>query len=283
MINVFVQTKDGKVFSEELPCEIYNLYEHLLSAGIDKLPTAVMLSDNADDDISVKLYSDSDFGNHLIPLFDEQNSLAEVNMLTQIITDLSYDIKCELEQNVLWDQYKNTQEIYRDISAMIDRSAPVKSVFYCPLVGELVDDESESSYLDGRQLNYYGSSIQDALEADMADDKTDMAKYFDRNEEINNKLVTAKWGIEEYRGRLFGKIECGLREELTDREKDILTEWITGQNSDGYGEHFEQQPISTDDGKLYVSFWNSSDDYTLMTHDELDEYINNKEQIMGGM
>lgn len=283
MINAIIQTKGGKILKEELPCEIYDLYEHLMSSGINKLPTAIMLTDNEEDDISVKLYSDSDFGKHLVLLFDEKNSLAEVNLLAQIITDLDDDIKSELEQNILWDQYKNTEDIYKDITVMIDRSAPVKTTFYCPLVGEVVDDESLSSYIDGRQLKYYETEISEALETDMVADKKDMANYFDRNKEINNKLVTAKWGIEEYGGRLFGKIECGLREELTDKEKEILTEWISAQNSDGYGEHFEQQPISTEDGKLYVSFWNSSDDYTLMTHDELDEYINNKEQIMGGM
>ena len=56
---------------------------------------------------------------------------------------------------------------------------------------------------------------------------------------------------ETYRGRLFGRIECSLKEERTDAETEILTDWISGQNSDGYGEHFEQQPIDTEDGDLY--------------------------------
>lgn len=86
-----------------------------------------------------------------------------------------------------------------------------------------------------------------------------------------------------YRGRLFGKIECSLKEPLTDAETEILKEWIIGQNADGYGEHFEQQPIDTEDGDLYVSFWNSGDDYSIMTHDELDEYIEDQGMTMGGM
>ncbi len=49
------------------------------------------------------------------------------------------------------------------------------------------------------------------------------------------------------------------------------------------GEHFEQQPIDTEDGDLYVSFWNSGDNYSIMTRDELDEYIDNQGMTMGGM
>ena len=48
-------------------------------------------------------------------------------------------------------------------------------------------------------------------------------------------------------------------------------------------EHFEQQPIDTEDGDLYVSFWNSGDNYSIMTHDELDAYIDNQGMTMGGM
>ncbi len=54
-------------------------------------------------------------------------------------------------------------------------------------------------------------------------------------------------------------------------------------HKNGYGEHFEQQPIDTEDGDLYVSFWNSGDNYSIMTRDELDEYIDNQGMTMGGM
>ena len=54
-------------------------------------------------------------------------------------------------------------------------------------------------------------------------------------------------------------------------------------HNDGWGEHFEQQPIDTEDGDLYVSFWNSGDDYAIMTQDELDAYIESQGMKMGGM
>ena len=54
-------------------------------------------------------------------------------------------------------------------------------------------------------------------------------------------------------------------------------------HKDGYGEHFEQQPIDTEDGKLYVSFWSFDDNYSIMTRDELDAYIDDQSMTMGGM
>lgn len=41
--------------------------------------------------------------------------------------------------------------------------------------------------------------------------------------------------------------------------------------------------IDTEDGSLYVSFWNSSDDYAVMTKDEFEDYLQNTEMMMGGM
>ena len=54
-------------------------------------------------------------------------------------------------------------------------------------------------------------------------------------------------------------------------------------HKDGLCEGFEQQPIDTMDGELFVSFWNSSDDYAMMTESEFDEYLQQNEMQMGGM
>lgn len=41
--------------------------------------------------------------------------------------------------------------------------------------------------------------------------------------------------------------------------------------------------IDTMDGELFVSFWNSGDDYAMMTESEFDEYLQQNEMQMGGM
>lgn len=96
------------------------------------------------------------------------------------------------------------------------------------------------------------------------------------------KLMSAVWTVEEMDGRLLGRIDCHLKESLTPDEMVDLREEILGQCSDGLGEGFEQRPIETDEGDLYVSYWNSSDDYFLCTEDELDEHLE-LHQGMGGI
>ena len=52
--------------------------------------------------------------------------------------------------------------------------------------------------------------------------------------------------------------------------------------ADGWGESFEQREIRISDGEMYVSFWNSGDDYFMLNSDEFDEYLS-QDQGMGGM
>lgn len=57
--------------------------------------------------------------------------------------------------------------------------------------------------------------------------------------------------------------------ELTLQEIEELISWTEGQNSDGYGEELERQPIETSDGDIYVSFWNSDSRYYIKPEQEL--------------
>ena len=271
----------------DFPRSIYDLYEKLQSVGICQSPHRIPLSDEDGNDVRVKLYSESELGKHLLLTLSDRNTLADANLLAFIVDNAREEIRPALEQNILRNQYGSMREVVNAARQMLYDSGPVKAVFYCPLVGTLLEkdedgDEYESS-VDGIFLRKYEWDISEALETDQATDESDMAEYFDEDAGIKAKLVSAKWSVESYRGRLFGKIECSLKESLTDAEAGILTDWITGQNSDGYGEHFEQRPIQTEDGELYVSFWNCRSNYSIMTHDELDDYIDRPNIEMGGI
>ena len=120
ILNAIIENK-GNTLIIDFPHSIYDVYEKLLSIGIRKSPNDIMLTDNEDNDIQIKLYSDSDFGNHVIRLLREDNSLADANTTAYLLMTADDELKDELEQNILYDQYDSIQELTADIKKMKDK------------------------------------------------------------------------------------------------------------------------------------------------------------------
>lgn len=282
MITAIIRNKENTLVLE-LPHSIYDIYEKLRSIGIMQPPKQIPLTDNEDEDIGVKLFSDNDFGNHLLLTLSEDNSLADANLLTYIVQNASEDIKEALEQDILYDQYGSMNEVVAAVRQMTQDAGPVKAVFFCPLVGNIDEGDGDMFTVGDSYLADSEDEINDALKEYTANDENDMAAYYNEDDGIKEKLTSAVWSVELHGGRLFGRIDCSLKEPLTTEETERLREWITGQCADGLGEGFEQQPIDTMDGELFVSFWNSGDDYAMMTEEEFEDYLQNTEMTMGGM
>lgn len=153
-------------------------------------------------------------------------------------------------------------------------TGPVKLTFYCPLVGQLDDGECDE-YIDVGSgfLAAYQDQIEQAIANEQAPEMGGMAQYLGDDPGVAAKLMSAVWTVEDMDGKLFGRIDCHLKEPLIDSELASLRDEVLGQCSDGLCEGFEQRPIETDEGDLYVSYWNSSDDYFLCTEDGLDEHL----------
>lgn len=246
-------------------------------------PKQIPLTDNEDEDIGVKLFSDNDFGRHLLLTLNEENTLNDANLLTLIVQAADEDIKEALEQDILYDQYGSMNEVVAAVRQMTQDAGPVKAVFFCPLVGNIDEGDGDMFTVGDSYLADSVDEIADALNRYTANDENDMATYYNKDDGVSEKLTSAVWSVELHGGRLFGRIDCSLKEPLTAEETEHLREWITGQCSDGLGEGFEQQPIDTEDGKLYVSFWHSGEDYAMMTEDEFEDYLQNTEMTIGGM
>ena len=282
MITAIIRNKENTLVLE-LPHSIYDIYEKLQSIGIMQPPKQIPLIDNEDEDIGVKLFSDNDFGNHLLLTLSEDNSLADANLLTYIVQNASEDIKETLEQDVLYDQYGSMNEVVAAVRQMTQDAGPVKAVFFCPLVGNIDEGDGDMFTVGDSYLANSVDEINDALKEYTANDENDMAAYYNEDDGIKEKLTSAVWSVELHGGRLFGRIDCSLKEALTAEETEALRDWLIGQCSDGLCEGFEQQPIDTMDGELFVSFWNSGDDYAMMTEDEFEDHLQNTEMTIGGM
>ncbi len=94
-----------------------------------------------------------------------------------------------------------------------------------------------------------------------------LAEYLDEGT-LKEKVHSLYPSVEIIDGELWGVMTAQLRQPLSGEETAELLDFVSGQNSDGYGEGFEQRPIKTLDGEIYVSFWNS-DNYFLKPEQEL--------------
>lgn len=283
MINAIINHKD-KMAVIEFPLDLYPLYQSLTDVGFQGGPHRVKLTDNEGDDMRVKLYSESDFGNHLILLFNENDTLEDVHTVVGAITNAPDEVKEQLEEYILNDQLDTKEELYDLLTELKEANAPVVTTFYCPLSGQIYDGyDGGTSDVDERFLSDYISEIEEKLEHEQNPD-FEIADYITDHPTANAKLKMARWSVEEIGGVLYGRIDCRSAEAFTPEEIEAIKDGISGQNSDGFGEGFEQREIHTDDGDLYVSFWQSGNDYFIHTQSEMDEYINQGQGLkMGGM
>ena len=237
MITAIIRNKENTLVLE-LPHSIYDIYEKLQSVGIMRSPKQIPLTDSEDEDIGVKLFSDSDFGNHLLLTLSEKNTVADANMLTLVVGAASEDIKETLEQDVLYDQYGSMNEVVAAVRQMTQDAGPVKAVFFCPLVGNIDEGDGDMFTVGDSYLADSADEISDAFREYTANAENDMAAYYNEDDGVSEKLTSAVWSVEMHGDRLFGRIDCSLKEALTAEETESLRDWLMGQCSDGYVPYF---------------------------------------------
>lgn len=129
---------------------------------------------------------------------------------------------------------------------------------------------------DGTYANMYAECIMDVIH-NYCDE--DMMEHFYYNGPVKTKLLSMFWTSEIVNGCLYGRVDVDISEDLTADEIEVIKDYICGQNSDGLGEGFEQHEIRVSyDEEIYVSFWNSGDDYWIYDEDEFNSKIRYNKQ-----
>ena len=252
MLTALIQHKGGSLVID-LPRDRMDLEVKIRSIGIDRLSDQIhIIDDEEKSDVSVKLFGENDIGRHLSLLFNENHTLFEVNKTLQFVENSVEDIRDDLEMNIIHDQYDTPAELVGDIERMTDEVGQYTETFYFPLVGNMV-----------REL----------LQKEQDLDGTNMKDYFYDDDNAQKKMVSCQWDIVDRSNTLYGKVDFRLKEPFTAEEKELVRSWCIGQAADGLGEGLEQRPIETEDGDLYVSMWNSCDDYFMYDEDEMNDYL----------
>ncbi len=282
MINAIISTKTDSAVVD-LPMNRYDLLTQIAQIGIKVQDQDIKISDEEDNAIRVKLYSESECGQHLVPLFNENHTLYDLNDALKTLENLHPVIQEGLEENIVNDQYLELKDIYEDIDKIIEANTEAKLSFYFPAVANVYDGDGDEYFLDSEDIACYEEEINEALQREQSSDVGNMAQYF-YEEGAKDKLLSAVWRVETINKKLYGVVDLCLTESLTPEETEKLRDWISSQNSDGLGEGFEQRPVKTDEKDLYVSMWNGGDDYFVKTEDEMEEYLSQSNgQQIGGM
>lgn len=144
--------------------------------------------------------------------------------------------------------------------------SPLTTLMY----GQEGYESDEPEEITPTQLCRYVSAIKKQLIKEQLDTEGDrgLAEYI-RNRILRQKVFRMFPDVEVWQGELWGVLEIESYGKLSDTELNaVIAEW-SGQASDGWGEGFEQRPIRTEEGDLYVSFWNSGSDYFITTEEKL--------------
>ena len=208
-----------------------------------------------------------------------------------LMHNLPYQSKREFENTVKVEGLASYEQLNRMLTEAYPQSVTTK--YYCPLT---VQVHSRDCYGDVDEDGYeedaaFAARHEDIIRQKMleynANDEVNMAEYFHGNNGVSEKLRSAEWDFERRNGELYGCITVQTAGPLTEDEEQDLKDWISGQNSDGLGEGFEQQEIYFDGtrygGFMYVSLWNYGDDYYIDNETEFEDRLMSGGMTMGGM
>lgn len=170
------------------------------------------------------------------------------------------------------------QEYQGEFADLLEKNGIPCETFclYSSLAGMMYQDGEEQETLYRSELADYEEQIQKAIlkERHVEEEPRGLMHYFDGNRQVAAKVISAFPRVQNIRGELFGVLECSICQPLTQNEIYELKNFWDGQMSDGWGEGFEQRPIYTQEGELYVSFWTQERHWGVMTEEELDRIWN---------
>ena len=285
-------TKNGKTASVRLPVSGKQLASALSYIGAERAEEYGMpCSGNEYGDIEISLHGESSAEALISMVAGDKVTFWKLNRALTQMYELPYANRLEIEHNLMNIELKD----FADFEKRLDNVTPetVTTKYYFPLTVMVHGRDTwggikENGYEeDGEFAARYEKEIRNMLYAYNSDDEETMASYFYGNNSTKAKLLSTDWDFERRNGELYGRVTVKTEGPLTDADEQALKDWITGQNSDGLGEGFEQQEIDYDHGYyggvMYVSFWNSSDDYYVDNEDEFAKRLENQSMTMGGM
>lgn len=141
----------------------------------------------------------------------------------------------------------------------------VETRLVCPLSIVMEPDDYETDMIDtpSDQLMYCDEEINKKIRESMCDEDEEQRGFmaYSDDEHLRHKVFSVFPTVETIGNDLYGVVTVMSYGELNKTELEELSDEITGQLSDGWGEGFEQHPVTIGGEDYYISFWNSDDFY----------------------
>ena len=262
-----------------LPCTKRSLATKLYRIDIQTPASKLSCETNPESEVKIAISADDLHLQKLALLASKASSLESINSVCAVFEEMPLNAQTELLERIEGGEIESFSEFTQNV--YMHKPITVSEKYYCPLAVLVYDDyDGYYSEYDGDFASKYESAIREKLDVEN-DMDANMAEYFDGSNSAVSKLRSVVWGVEDIRSVLYGCITAELTEHLIGSEKDEFKDWICGQNADGFGEGFEQRPIRVSEGEMYVSFWNSSDEYFIYDEKEMQSYLKEQNQSFG--
>jgi len=189
---------------------------------------------------------------HLIPMQTGKRKPKDFPVATMQEVNDFYEARAKAEE------FDPTPAADRDVPADAD-SRTIRLV--SPLSVSAFDpeiDEFDYTPMPVSTAAPYADEINRAIERSLATETPcGLMDYWHGSDGVRQKVTSLKPYVEFIDGELMGVCDMVCKAGLTPRELAEVKDYLSGQYSDGWGEGFEQRPIKTPEGELYISFWNS--------------------------
>lgn len=278
MLTAKIQSNSKEIIVH-IPCTKRALAAKLSRIGIPTPASKLPCEAKPESEVRITISAVEPCLQALASMAGKASSLESVNSVCAMFEEMTLNVQTELLERIEGGEIESFSELAQNV--YMYKPITVSEKYYCPLAVLVYDDyDGYYSDYDGDFASKYESTIREKLyvENDM---DANMAEYFDGSNSAVSKLRSVVWDVEDIKGVLYGCITAELSEHLTESEKEELKDWICGQNSDGFGEGFEQRPIRVSEGEMYVSFWNSSDEYFIYDEKEMQSYLEEQNQSFG--
>ena len=172
--------------------------------------------------------------------------------------------------------------INREHPICLDHGERQELKLYSPLTADLYmePDPDSQEHADGTELlvDLYGEDltaykkiILQAIKDEMLPEMEEQGLMFafSGSGTLSEKVLSLFPTVEEVDGVLCGAAVCQVKGSLTPAELTELKDFCTSQYADSWGEGYAQRPRHTEDGELYVNFWQDNN-FSILTKEELE-------------